>query len=227
MAGANGSSLLQTFQQKQTLDCLFTSLDPKSLILSQFGNDQKPNLLQLTTESFVMERGPRYKAYAELRESNLRKKNIGQQQQQQTKEHESNLSPPKKQVKIQGNFPATPPNKRRGSSVVAQSVPDFSAALRKENRKPASMLPPLMEKSLTPPVATKNSKLYGAKSGGGSKSANLGEKRNGGLMGRKSYASMEELKGLSSAAANAINGENRGGRGGRGVAKTVLGYRQY
>jgi hypothetical protein len=66
----------------------------------------------------------------------------------------------------------------------------------------------------------------------GSKSANAGEKRNGGLlMARKSYASVEELKGLSLAAANAINGDNRGNRGGRGVGvgvgKNVLGYRKF
>jgi hypothetical protein len=66
----------------------------------------------------------------------------------------------------------------------------------------------------------------------GSKSANAGEKRNGGLlMVRKSYASVEELKGLSLAAANAINGDNRGNRGGRGVGvgvgKNVLGYRKF
>ncbi|XP_052196197.1 uncharacterized protein LOC127803765 [Diospyros lotus] len=201
-------------------DCLFTAVDPKSLILSQFGDEDKPNLLQLTTESFIMERGPRYRAYAELRETKLRMKNMRQQ------EPEPNLSPPKKQVKFQGSFPA-PPSRRKGSSVLAQSVPDFSAALRKENRKPANALPPMMEKSLTPPAALKNAKLY-AKSGG-SKSANLAEKRTGGLMARKSYAyaGIEELKQLSSAAANAINGENRGGKSGRGFAKSVVGYRQY
>jgi hypothetical protein len=50
-------------------------------------------------------------------------------------------------------------------------------------------------------------------------------------MARKSYASVEELKGLSLAAANAINGDNRGNRGGRGVGvgvgKNVLGYRKF
>lgn len=167
-----------------------------------------------------MERGPRYKAYCDLRESKLRMKKLVNQ----SPEQEPNLSPPKKQVKFQGSFP------RKGSSVLAQSVPDFSAVVRKENRKPpVGMLPAVMETSLTPP--TKNSKMYGvgAKSGGGgSKSVNSGEKRSGGIiMGRKSYACMEELKGFSAAAANAINGENRGGRNGRGVGKTVLGYRQY
>uniref|UniRef100_A0A5B7CC28 Uncharacterized protein n=1 Tax=Davidia involucrata TaxID=16924 RepID=A0A5B7CC28_DAVIN len=213
-------SLQPTYQQNHTLD-------PKSLILSQFSESHKPNLLQLTTESFVMERGPRYKAYAELRESKLRMNNLKQQRHQQPQEHELNLSPPKKQVKFQGSFPATPTG-RKASSVLAQSVPDFSAALRKENRKPSSMLPPMMEKSRTPPAGSKNSKLYGVGAKlGGSKSANSGEKRCGGLMARKSYASVEELKGLSSAAAHAINGENKGVRGGRGIGKTVLGCRQY
>ncbi|XP_059641643.1 uncharacterized protein LOC132283663 [Cornus florida] len=223
MAATIGT-LLPNYQQNKTLDCFSTALDPKSLILSQFSDSEKPNLLQLKTESFVMERGPRYKAYADLRESKLRMKNMRQQQPQ---EQEFNLSPPKKQVRFQKNFPATPIG-RKGSSVLAQSVPDFSAVLRKENRKPASMLPPMMEKSATPPANSKSAKLYGigAKSGG-SRSANSGEKRCGGLMARKSYASVEELKGLSAVAANAINGENRGGKGGRGIGKTVLGCRQY
>lgn len=91
------------------------------------------------------------------------------------------------------------------------------------------MLPPVMEKSMTPPAGSKSSKMYGVGAKlSGSKSANSGEKRNGGLMARKSYASMEELKGLSYAAANAINhGENREGRTGRGVGKTILGKKQY
>ncbi|XP_057492074.1 uncharacterized protein LOC130777678 [Actinidia eriantha] len=207
MAVTNGS-LHQTHR-----DSLFKTLDPNSLILSQFQSHHEPNLLQLTTESFVMERGPRYQAYAELRESKLRMKNSRPQSQ----DHEPNLSPPKKQVKFQGNFPSTPPNRRKGSSVLTQSVPDFSSALRKENRRPVSALPPVAEKSLTPPLISKREKKFG-----GSRSA---EKRSGGggVLARKSYASMEELKGFSSAAANAINGENRGVRSG----KSVLGYRQY
>ncbi|KAL6960982.1 hypothetical protein U1Q18_038747 [Sarracenia purpurea var. burkii] len=224
MAAANGS-LQPTHQPNQSL----ISVDSKSLILSQFAIDRQPNLLQLTTHSFTMERGPRYKAYAELRESKLRTKNTKPQSQE---EEESNPSPPTKQVKFQASFQATPPpNRRKGPSVLAQSVPDFSAVLRKENRKPpVNTLPPVREKSLTPPLSgLKNSKFSGVgERSGGSKSANVGEKKTGGLTARKSYASMEELKGLSAAAASAINGENRGGRrNGRGVAKTVLGYRQY
>ncbi|KAH7857168.1 hypothetical protein Vadar_009782 [Vaccinium darrowii] len=133
--------------------------------------------------------------------------------------------PSNSRVKSQGSLP------RKGSSILAQSVPDFFVVVRKENRKPSvGMLPVVMEKSLTPPA--KNSKMYGVEArsgGGGSKAVNSGEKRSGGIiMGRKSYACMEELKGFSAAATNAINGENRGGRNGRGgVGKTVLGYRQY
>lgn len=184
-----------------------------------------------------MERGPRYGLYAKLRESRLRMKiNNGMRQQrerfgeyEEVKERESKQSPVKKQVKFSGNLGST----RKGSSVLAQSVPDFSATLRKENRKPPSMLPSLME--LTPPSkngAKGNSNNNGVLSNlsmKGSKSASAGEKRGGGLM-RKSYATMEDLKKVSMAATNAINCENRGRRSGRtGVAgnKTVLGYRQF
>lgn len=218
MAETNGP-LRQTQQTNPTLQSLFHVLDPVSLILSQNSNPNKPTPLSLTTESFVMERGPRYRAYAELRESKLRRKHI---RQQEPEEYEPKMTPPKKQVKFQTNLVSRP----KGSSVLAQSVPDFSAVLRKENRKPMTTLPSMLE--MTPP--SKNwSKVNGVLSNArGSKSASAGEKRGGGggLMARKSYASVEELKGLSSAAANAINGENRRGRSSRGVGKTVLGYRQ-
>lgn len=144
-----------------------------------------------------------------------------------TIQNRSVLTPPKKQVKFSSNF-GTPPKKPKAPSALAQSVPDFSSALRKENRKPAA-LPPVAERSLTPPAGLlKSGSMYG-KVGVGSKSANSAEKRSGGLMARKSYASMEELKGIAAAAArNVINGENRGGgRSSRGVAKTVLGSRQF
>ncbi|KAK2986793.1 hypothetical protein RJ640_011018 [Escallonia rubra] len=212
MAVANPSSTLQR---------LFTALDPKSLILSNLDNSLKqPSLSQLAaegTDAFVMERGPRYKAYADLRESRLRRKN---KVPQSPPEPEPNLTPPKKQVKFQG-FLADRVKSR--PSAVAQSVPDFSVVLRKENRKPSSALPPVAEKAATPPASSRSSKLYGSAAKlGGSKSANSGEKRNGGgLMARKSYASAEELKALGLAARTAINGENRGGR------KTILGSRQF
>lgn len=167
-----------------------------------------------------MERGPRYRAYAELREAKLRRKEI---KQQEPERYEPKLTPPKKQVKFQGNSVSRP----QRSSILAQSVPDFAAALRKENRKPVMTLPSVQE--MTPP--SKNwSKVNGVLSNSrGSKSASAGEKRGGagGLMARKSYASVEELKGLSSTAASAINGENRGGRSRRGMGKTILGHRQF
>jgi hypothetical protein len=165
-----------------------------------------------------MERGPRYRAYAKLREKKLRMTMLKQQEYEET---DFKQTPPKKQVKFHGNLG----NSRKGSSILAQSVPDFSATLRKENRKP--------RQELTPPSKnvskTNNGFLSNSR---GSKSANAGEKRNGGLlMVRKSYASVEELKGVSLAAANAINGDNRGNRGGRGVGvgvgKNVLGYRKF
>ncbi|KAJ8761197.1 hypothetical protein K2173_001253 [Erythroxylum novogranatense] len=185
------------------------SLDPVSLILAQ--NSHQPLALKLMTESYITERGPRYKAYAELRESKLRMKSLRLQEEEECKIIKQ--TPPKKQVKFQENLT----NSRKGSSFLAQSVPDFSATLRKENRKP-----PL---ELTPP-SKNSSKVKGILSNSrGSKSANTGEKKNvnGGLIARKSYATIQELKGLCTSASNAINGEDRRGRGG----KTVLGYRQF
>jgi len=179
-----------------------------------------------------LERGPRYQAYSDLRERKLRMKYMRQQEYEEEEEgvevevEAKVLTPPrKKQVKFQGGVVSG----RKGSSLLAQSVPDFSAALRKENRKPvnSNMLPTLME--LTPPLKSTCGVLSSAR---GSKSANAGEKKRGGggvLMPRKSYASIDELKSLSSAAANAINGETRGGgRSSRVMTrKSVLGYRQH
>ncbi|KAJ8545882.1 hypothetical protein K7X08_018465 [Anisodus acutangulus] len=179
-----------------------------------------------------MERGPRYKAYADLREKKLRikhmKQSILEEKEEMEYNHEFVVTPPKKQVKFQGSF-VTPPKRTKGSSILAQSVPDFSSALRKENRKPPpGMLPSLNEKSATPPPSgAKSGKFYGGVgSTGGSKSVNSGEKRIGCMMTRKSYANVEELKGLASVARSAINGENRVGRTNRVAGKTVLGYRQ-
>lgn len=93
-------------------------------------------------------------------------------------------------------------------------MPDFSA-LRKENRKP----------SVTPPAALKSGKMYGKLGGAGSKSANSGEKR-GGMMTRKIYANVEEMKSLSVAARNSIVNGGRLGNGG-GSSKTILGSRRF
>ncbi|KAL1566607.1 hypothetical protein AAHA92_02197 [Salvia divinorum] len=197
------------------------ALDPRSLLLSQYSDSGNPQLLQLTTESLVMERGPRFKEYSDLRERKLRMKNSMDRPEENVQSRPVLTTPPKKQVKFSSNF-STPPRRPKPPSALAQSVPDFSATLRKENRKPAAPLPPLAERSLTPPAGfMKSGSVYG-KVGGGSKSANSAEKRSGGLMARKSYASMAELK--EGLAGNAING---GGRSNRGVARSVLGYRQF
>ncbi|KAF5737739.1 hypothetical protein HS088_TW13G00628 [Tripterygium wilfordii] len=217
MAETNGS-LQQTHQPNPTHKSLFHALDPISLILSQNSDPNEPVPLRLTTEFYTMERGPRYKAYAELRESKLRMKNSRRREEL---EKEFKQTPPKKQVKFQANNLGT--GRKGSSSSLAQSVPDFSAVIRKENRKPpSSML------ELTPPPPSSKNWAKGGRtlsSSRGSKSANAGEKKGGLLMARKSYASIEELKGSSAAVTNAINGENRGG--GRGIGKTVLGYRQF
>ncbi|CAN6570175.1 unnamed protein product [Malus baccata var. baccata] len=226
MAETN-SSLQQTNQQNPAFQSLFQAIDPISLILSQNPTpDQHPAPLRFATESYPMERGPRYTAYAELRESRLKRKYMSLEE---LEEPESKSTPSKKQVKFQTHLT----NSRKGSSVLAQSVPDFSAVLRKENRKPPSRLPSMQE--MTPPAKSSAKAANGVLSNSrGSKSASAGEKRynnGGGVMARKSYASIEELKGLSTAAANAISGENRGGRKANGNArampKTVLGYRQF
>ncbi|KAL9354975.1 hypothetical protein Peur_052945 [Populus x canadensis] len=150
--------LNQSHQQNPSVQSLFQAIDHISLILSQNSADSdQPVLLKLTTENYIMERGPRYRA--------------------------------------------------------------------KEKRKPRQELtPPSKNVSKTNNGFLSNSRR--------SKSANAREKMNGGLlMARESYASVEELKGLSLATANTINGDNRGNRGGRGVGvgvgKNVLGYRKF
>lgn len=204
-------SLPQTHQPLQ-------ALDPISLVLNQNSNSDNPFPLRLTSaDSFILERGPNYNAYAELRKSRLHMKCLMHEQQQEQEAHE--LEPTK---------PATPPRKKqvkfqacgghsKGPFSIAQSVPDFSAALRKENRKPVNTLP-----SMTPPSKSGNRVVLSSR---GSKSVSGGEKKNGGgVMARKSYACFDELKSFSSATAIAINGEGRGGRSNRVMGKTVSRY---
>ncbi|XVF31589.1 hypothetical protein REPUB_Repub17cG0003900 [Reevesia pubescens] len=217
-------SLRKTHLPNPALQSLFYALDPISLILSQNSSPSNPIPLRLTTESYIMERGPRYRAYAELRDTKLKMKGGKQPEREEIEDFKQ--TPTKKQVKFSSSLGVS----RKGSSVLAQSVPDFSATLRKENRKP----PVSSGIELTPPGTGKNwSKGNGVSlsNSRGSKSANAGEKKGRLMMARKSYANVEELKGISLAAANAINGENRGGKtSGRGVAannKTVLEYRQF
>lgn len=147
-----------------------------------------------------------------------------EQQQEEVEEEPKVATPPKKQVKFEVGLGSM---RKGSSSILAQSVPDFSATLRKENRKPVNtVLNPIME--MTPPLKSgfSNKGNNGVLSGSrGSKSASAGEKKKGGggvvLMARKSYASIDELKNLSSATANAINGEGKGGRNGRVMGRTV------
>ncbi|OIW07393.1 hypothetical protein TanjilG_10228 [Lupinus angustifolius] len=167
-----------------------------------------------------IERGSRYEAYSELREKKLLMKYLRQQQQEE-KEYEKMVepkipTPPRKQVRFQGDLASG----RKGScsnSVLAQSVPDFSAVLRKENRKPmVNMIPSVME--LTPPSLKK----------GSVSASRSGEKRKV-FMARKSYASIDELKSFSKATENAINGESRvmGRSSSRVMSRTGFGYRQF
>ncbi|KAL9226533.1 hypothetical protein vseg_002335 [Gypsophila vaccaria] len=116
----------------------------------------------------------------------------------------------KKSVKFHGeNVEISPKLKKterkQRCSVLAQSVPDLGSVLRKENRKPR---PENGNVSRIPTFGTP------ALSMSKRKSVNSGEKQRnvGMMMSRKSYASVEELKGLSIVASNGINGENKRGR---------------
>ena len=214
-------SLPETHQPNPNLEPLLHALDPISLILNQNSISDNPFPLRLTSvDSFVLERGPNYTAYAQLRKSRLHVKCLMQDQQQKAQVSEPSIKPPtpprKKQVKFQACE-----SHSKGSFSVAQSVPDFSAALRKENRKPGNALP-----SMTPPSKSDNGVMLSSR---GSKSVSGGEKKKGcgggSVMARKSYACIAELKGLSSATAIAINGEGRGGgRSNKVMGKTVSGH---
>uniref|UniRef100_A0A2P2NGK8 Uncharacterized protein n=1 Tax=Rhizophora mucronata TaxID=61149 RepID=A0A2P2NGK8_RHIMU len=117
-------------QKNPTFQSFFHVLDPISLILSQNSSNSNQLMpLRLATGSYIMERGPRYRAYAELRESRLRMKSF---RPRELEESDFKQTPPRKQVKFQTNLAGS----RKGSSVLAQSVPDFSATLRKENGWP-------------------------------------------------------------------------------------------
>ncbi|XP_026390902.1 uncharacterized protein LOC113286527 [Papaver somniferum] len=167
-----------------------------------------------------LQRGPRYRAYSEMRERKIRKRMIDQTQDNGDIEFGSSkkqllLSPPppqqqQRRMMIKEINNNSSPVVNRRSSLVGQSVPNFSAVLRKENRKPVFEM-------RTPPPSSK-SKDYSkfGLSGGGSKSASGADKRGGGvMMARKSYANIEDLKTVSSPPIK------RGGGG--GGAKVVAG----
>ncbi|XP_042503044.1 chitinase-like protein PB1E7.04c [Macadamia integrifolia] len=191
----------KTLELTHTPESLFVALDPNASILALNSASSLPKLLEFTLDDFAVERGPRYRYYAELRESKLRRKHYMIKQQQYSNEPESTVTPPKKRVTFQGSIACHVGN--------GTSVPDFSAILRKENRRPPSST------LMTPTLSSKTSKSTNAM------------KKGGGAMMRKNYAGIKKLKGLSLAVASAINGENRGGKGSRGINRIVLGYRQY
>ncbi|KAF8049354.1 hypothetical protein N665_2229s0001 [Sinapis alba] len=233
-----------------SMEPLFFSVDPMSLILSQNSDTHQ---LKLLLDGFCgFERGPRYDEYSRLRESKLRMKRDFQKYLDDEEEEEA--EPKKKQVRFEGDSlvsreeevivtpeeikkqtrfgfsPMSNTRKAAPTSSLAQSVPDFSAVIRKENRRPVN-------RNTTPPSLSSKSRNGGVLTGSassssiaarGSKSANAGEKKSKGLMGmaRKSYANVEDLKKISMAAASAINGVGVGGRKAVGGGRSILGYRQ-
>ncbi|KAL0742036.1 hypothetical protein Bca4012_083549 [Brassica carinata] len=231
-----------------SMEPLFFSVDPMSLILSQ--NSDTHQLKLLLDEFCGFERGPRYDEYSRLRESKLRMKRDFQKFLDE--EEEAEAEPKKKQVRFEGDSvisrevevvvtpekikkqtrfgfsPMSNPRKAAPASSLAQSVPDLSAVIRKENRRPVNYNttpPPPSSKSRSGGVLTGSASSVAAR---GSKSANAGEKKSKGLMGmaRKSYANVEDLKKISMAAASAINGVGIGGRKAVGGGRSILGYRQ-
>ncbi|KAJ0242955.1 Homeobox Hox-B3-like protein [Hirschfeldia incana] len=215
-----------------------------SLLFSQnYDNNNNNDLCR------AFERGPRYREYATLRESKLRLKleyeKILKEEEERfffglEKNKQTRFGFTKQdEIKVS----KTNPNLRRlsSSSTLAQSVPDFSAVIRKENRRPANtnLLPPRTDR--TPPQSkSRTASVFSGSvsSTRGSVSASGGEKRSKGMVNaRKSYATVEDLKKISITAASAINGGGRksigGGGGGRrislggcGGGRTILGYRQ-
>lgn len=223
MAAESGNVSLQLHPDSTPL---FPSLYPVPILSQNLNSTSNINRLCLIPEVdddaeadlYVFLRGPRYAAYSELRESWLRKKHREHYPGEEIRPVPAVATPPRKHVKFHNLAVTQNSNShlaredqvpsfvesgrvrgRKVSSVVAQSVPDFSAALRKENRRPAA------EITLTPPSAKKGSTGMGnGLSAKGSKSASAAEKRGGGVVVRKSYASLEELRGSSVRAVAAI-----------------------
>lgn len=222
------------------MEPLLFSVDPTmSLLLSQNPDNNNNNDL-------AFERGPRYREYATLRESKLRLK---REYEKILKEEEDRFfggEEKKKQTRFgftsQDEIKPSPNLRRLSSSSLAQSVPDFSDVIRKENRLPtnSNMLPRRTDRTPPPPSKSRAASVFSGSvsSFRGSVSASGGEKRRskGMMNARKSYATVEDLKKISTAAASAINGGGRksigGGGGGRRISlggggdRTILGYRQ-
>ncbi|KAL5062591.1 hypothetical protein RYX36_024328 [Vicia faba] len=118
------------------------------------------------------------------------------------------FQPYHKQIKYQVGVSCV---RKVSSSLVAQSVPDLSSLLRKENRKPVNNN--MQPTTLTHQLKNKN-KGYGVMSSsrGGSRSVNADKRKgcDGGcgiLTARKNYGSFDELRSFSLATENSINGD--------------------
>ncbi|XP_010470595.2 PREDICTED: uncharacterized protein LOC104750492, partial [Camelina sativa] len=215
------------------------SMEPLFFSIDTMSETQQKLKLLVDNGDYGFERGPRYGEYARLRESKLRMKRDFEKILKED-DNEIRVLPEKKTTTRFGFNPSL--NQRKAattsSSSLAQSVPDFSAMIRKENRRPVnSNLPPRRTELTPPPVKSRNAAVFAGSALRGSVSASAGEKKGIGMMMRKSYATVEDLKKVSMAAASAINGGGGGGGGGRksiggggrksiGGGRTILGYRQ-
>ncbi|KAG1330643.1 hypothetical protein COCNU_02G006110 [Cocos nucifera] len=148
-----------------------------------------------------------YSVYAELREWKLRRK------------------------RAEVNSMIDTPTRRTVASTVSCSVPNFSATFRKENRKPASPLPPAgrrLDASMTPPRSmVPKAELRRL----GSTSASRAEEKRGGggvIEMRKSYSCLKELKEYGVVASSAIDEEARGVRSAKKgiIKKTVSSFQR-
>ncbi|KAG7589173.1 hypothetical protein ISN44_As07g014810 [Arabidopsis suecica] len=218
----------------------------ESLLFSVDSISETQQKLKLLVDNgdYGFERGSRYGDYARLRESKLRMKRdfekILKEEELRfgfNREEEIRVLPEKK---TRFGFIQNQ-RKTSSSSSLAQSVPDFSAMIRKENRRPPvnSNLLPRRTELTPPPMKSRNAAVFAGSVARGSVSENAGEKKGIGMM-RKSYAAVDDLKKISMAAATAINGGGGkrksiggggGGGGGRksiggGGGRTILGYRQ-
>ncbi|CAN8238534.1 unnamed protein product [Cochlearia groenlandica] len=203
---------------------------------------------------FDFERGPRYGEYSRLREFKLLMKRDYEKILKEEEERFFGLDQavikkkPTRQIRVSspektrfGFFnnpppPTTNPNRRRSS--LGQSMPDFSAAIRKENRLPVNSNSLPRRTDLTPPppqMKTRNAVGGSPSSTKGSVSASGGEKKKSktmmGMAARKSYANVEDLKKIATAAASAINGGGRKSIGGGrksigGGGRNFMGFRQ-
>ncbi|XWS19250.1 hypothetical protein CRYUN_Cryun31cG0000100 [Craigia yunnanensis] len=75
-------ALRQTHHPNPASHSFFHALDPISLILFQNLSPSNPIPVRLTTKSYIMEKGSRYRTYVNFRETKLRLKSGKQQERQ-------------------------------------------------------------------------------------------------------------------------------------------------